>query len=175
MKKDVKKIVSRIHSTPAEIARVLSTISVYAALFLALLHTGFVKQREFLQAFSSAFLATWFLFGLLVLLLILFLLKDLLGMFKYLFVNTAESIYGSLVLVSAFSLAGYLYSIPASRTLLGHRRSFLIAFIVYCIVAIYIKKTIDTMAETRRLREKLAFVLLVCASFGLTWFVKGIS
>jgi hypothetical protein len=174
MKKDVKKIVSRIHSTPAEIAKVLITIAVYAALFLTLLHTGLVKQKEFLQSFSSAFLATWFLCGLLALLLILFLLKDVMGMFKELFINTAESIYGSMVLVSAFSLAGYLYSIPASRALLGQKRSFLVAFAVYCIIAVYIKKTIDTMAETRRLREKFAFVLLVCASFGLTWFVKSI-
>jgi hypothetical protein len=110
---------------------------------------------------------------LLALLMVLFLLKDLMSFLKELFLNTAESIYGSMVLVAAFSLSGYLYSIPASKKLvLGHRTSFLMAFIVYCVVAVYLKKTIYTMAETRKLQEKIAFVVLVCSSFGLTWFVK---
>ena len=78
-----------------------------------------------------------------------------------------------MVLVAAFCLSGYLYSMPASKKLvLGHRTSFLMAFIVYCVVAVYLKKTIYAMAETRKLQEKMAFVVLVCASFGLTWFVK---
>jgi hypothetical protein len=167
------RIVEKIHSSRPQTMKVFTTVGVYTALFLVLLHTRLVMQKEFLQAFSNAFLSTWFLCGLLALLLVLFLLKDLMSFLKELFLNTAESIYGSMVLVAAFSLSGYLYSIPASKKLvLGHRTSFLMAFIVYCVVAVYLKKTIYTMAETRRLQEKIAFVVLVCASFGLTWFVK---
>lgn len=167
------RIVEKIHSSRPQTMKVLTTVGVYTALFLVLLHTRLVMQKEFLQAFSNAFLSTWFMCGLLALLLVLFLLKDLMSFLKELFLNTAESIYGSMVLVAAFSLSGYLYSIPASKKLvLGHRTSFLLAFIVYCVVAVYLKKTIFTMAETRKLQEKIAFVVLVCSSFGLTWFVK---
>jgi len=173
MQQHLNKIVGKIHSSRPQTMKVLTTVGVYTALFLILLHTRLVKQQEFLQAFSNAFLSTWFLCGLLALLLVLFLLKDLMTLLKELFINTAESIYGSMVLVAAFCLSGYLYSMPASKKLvLGHRTSFLMAFIVYCVVAVYLKKTIYAMAETRKLQEKMAFVVLVCASFGLTWFVK---
>lgn len=173
MQQHLNKIVEKIHSSRPQTLKVLTTVGVYTGLFLILLHTRLVKQKEFLQAFSNAFLSTWFLCGLLALLLVLFLLKDLMTLLKELFINTAESIYGSMVLVAAFCLSGYLYSIPASKKLvLGHRTSFLLAFIVYCVVAVYLKKTIYTMAETRKLQEKIAFVVLVFASFGLTWFVK---
>jgi hypothetical protein len=49
-----------------------------------------------------------------------------------------------------------------------------VASIVYLLIAVYLKKTIVTMAETRKLREKMAFVVLACASFALTWFVKRV-
>jgi hypothetical protein len=175
MQQHVTRIVTTIHSTSGQTAKVLMTAGVYTGLFLVLLHTGWVKQTEFLRSFSDAFLATWFLCGLLALLLVLFLLKDLLRVFKELFINTAESIYGSAVLISAFSLAGYLYSIPPSRKLLlGHKTSFLVASVVYLLIAVYLKKTIATMAETRTLRGKTAFIVLVCASFAVTVFVKRI-
>lgn len=175
MQKQVTKIAVKIHSSPGQTLKVLMTVGVYTALFLTLLHSGLVRQAEFLQAFSNAFLSTWFLCGLLVLLMVLFLLKDMMRIIKELFVDTAESIYGSVVLVTAFSISGYLYSIPPSRKLLPvHKTSFLVASIVYLLIAVYLKKTIVTMAETRKLREKMAFVVLACASFALTWFVKRV-
>jgi hypothetical protein len=173
MQKHITKIATKIHSSRGQTTKVLMTVGVYTALFLMLLHAGWVKQAEFLKAFSDAFLATWFLCGLLVLVLVLFLLKDMLQIFKELFVNTAESIYGSAVLITAFSLSGYFYSVPPSRKiLLGHKTGFFVASIVYLLIAVYLKKAIVTMAETRALRDKTAFIILVCASFALTWFVK---
>jgi hypothetical protein len=56
----------------------------------------------------------------------------------------------------------------------GAPDEFSYTFIVNCVVAVYLKKTIYTMAQTRKLREKMAFVVLVCASFSLTWFVKAL-
>jgi hypothetical protein len=175
MQKHLTKIVTKIHSSRGQTLKVFATVGVYTALFLALLHAGLVKQAEFLQAFSNAFLSTWFLCGLLALLLILFLLKDTMRVVKELFVDTAESIYGSIVLIAAFSISGYLYSIPPSKKLLPlHKASFLMAFIVYFVIAVYLKKTIAAMAEARKSREKIAFIVFVCASFTLTWFVKRI-
>jgi hypothetical protein len=175
MKKHITKIAARIQASPSQAGKVLTTIGVYTALFLLLLQTELVKQKEFLQSFSNTFLSTWFLCGLLALLLGLFLLKDSFRLCKDLFINTAESIYGSMILVAAFSLAGYLYGIPASRNqVLGHKTSFLMAFIVYVAIAVFLKKTAAGMAETSKLEEKMAFVVLVGASFGLTWFVKGL-
>lgn len=173
MQEQTVKVVRKIHSAPGQVIISLTTAGVYAALFLLLLHTGFVQQREFLNAFANAFLATWFLCGLLALLLVLFLLKDLMQMLKDLFINTAESIYGSLILISAFSLAGYIYTIPASHPkVLGHKTSFLLAFIVYMLAAIYVKKIINTMASVRGIKSKITLILFVVASFALTWFAK---
>lgn len=174
MRKHINRVVNRIQSSPSQALKVLMTIGVYTALFLVLLHAHLVNQKEFLRAFSDAFLTTWFLFGLLALLLVLFLLKDTVPTAKELFTNTAESIYGSMVLITSFALSGYLYSIPASRRiLLVHKAGFLMAVIVYFLITVFLKKLIHSMAGTRKLEEKIAFVLLVCAAFGVTWFVRN--
>lgn len=174
MKKHIEKIVDRIHSSPSQAKKVIITICVYSALFLVLLHTRLVKQQEFLQEFSSVFLSSWFLCALLALLLLLFLLKDSMPVFKEVFINTAESIYGSIVLITAFALSGYLYSIPPSRKmLLVHKTNLLMAVIVYFLIAVFLKKIVHSMTETRKAEEKIAFIFLVCASFALTWFVRS--
>jgi len=174
MKKHIEKIVDRIHSSPSQAKKVITTVCVYSALFLVLLHTRLVKQQEFLREFSSVFLSSWFLCALLALLLILFLLKDSMPIFKEVFMNTAESIYGSIVLITAFALSGYLYSIPPSRKmLLVHKTNLLMAVIVYFLIAVFLKKIVHSMTETRKAEEKIAFIFLVCASFGLTWFVRN--